>query len=281
MNSIAVAAAHDSEVLGAVAQAIRQHIASFILVGNGEKIKAIAAQEGLDISACEVVEAADRDCAAVAVGLVKSGRAAVLMKGLLQTADLLRAVLNKEEGLRTGKTLSHVTVLKTPEGRQLFVSDAAMIPYPDLKQKIDIVNNAVAAANAMGLSKPKVALLAAVETVNPDMPATLDCAAISLACQRGQIKNCICDGPLAFDNAISPHAAAHKGVQSPIQGDADVLIAPTIEVGNVLVKTAVYLGGCLLGGFIWGAAAPIVLTSRADSKESKVFSIECAVKACQ
>ena len=281
MKTIAVAAAHDGEVLGAVAQAISKNIASFILVGNKEKITQLAVQEGLDISTCQIVEAEDKACAAVAVSLVKSGKAQVLMKGLLQTADLLRAVLNKEEGLRTGKTLSHVGILKTPQGREIFVSDAGMIPYPDLKQKIDIVNNVVQAANAMGKPMPKVALLAAVENVNPDMPITLDCAAISLACQRGQIKNCICDGPLAFDNAISKHAAEHKGIQSPIQGDADILVVPTIETGNVLVKTAVYLGNCLFGGIIWGAAAPIVLTSRADSKESKVFSIECAVKTCK
>ena len=201
------------------------------------------------------------------------------MKGLLQTADIMRAVLNKEEGLRTGRTLSHISVLKTPEGREIIVTDAAMIPYPDFKQKVDIVKNAVEAASKMGKTMPKVAILAAVENVNPDMPSTMDAAAISLMNQRGQIKNCTVDGPLAFDNAFSKTAAEHKGIKSPIQGDADILVTPNIEAGNVLVKSAVYIGKCLMGGFIWGAAAPIVLTSRADSIQSKVFSIECAVKA--
>lgn len=276
---IAVAAAHDAYVLHAVQEVLKKGSASFILVGRSDCIKETAEKEGIDLSVCEILDCEDKDCALESVRLVKNGRAQVLMKGLLQTADIMRAVLNKEEGLRAGRTLSHISVLKTPEGREIIVTDAAMIPYPDFKQKVDIVKNAVEAASKMGKMMPKVAILAAVENVNPDMPSTMDAAAISLMNQRGQIKNCTVDGPLAFDNAFSKTAAEHKGIKSPIQGDADILVTPNIEAGNVLVKSAVYIGKCLMGGFIWGAAAPIVLTSRADSIQSKVFSIECAVKA--
>ena len=276
---IAVAAAHDAYVLHAVQEVLKKDSASFILVGRSDCIKETAEKEGIDLSGCEILDCEDKDCALESVRFVKNGRAQVLMKGLLQTADIMRAVLNKEEGLRTGRTLSHISVLKTPEGREIIVTDAAMIPYPDFKQKVDIVKNAVEAASKMGKTMPKVAILAAVENVNPDMPSTMDAAAISLMNQRGQIKNCTVDGPLAFDNAFSKEAAEHKGIKSPIQGDADILVTPNIEAGNVLVKSAVYIGKCLMGGFIWGAAAPIVLTSRADSIQSKVFSIECAVKA--
>ena len=276
---IAVAAAHDAYVLHAVQEVLKKDSTSFILVGRSDCIKETAEKEGIDLSGCEILDCEDKDCALESVRLVKNGRAQVLMKGLLQTADIMRAVLNKEEGLRTGRTLSHISVLKTPESREIIVTDAAMIPYPDFKQKVDIVKNAVEAASKMGKTMPKVAILAAVENVNPDMPSTMDAAAISLMNQRGQIKNCTVDGPLAFDNAFSKTAAEHKGIKSPIQGDADILVTPNIEAGNVLVKSAVYIGKCLMGGFIWGAAAPIVLTSRADSIQSKVFSIECAVKA--
>jgi phosphate butyryltransferase len=200
------------------------------------------------------------------------------MKGNVPTAVLLKAVLNKEFGLRTGHVLSHVAAFEIPDyNRLIFVTDAAMNIAPDLNQKVQIVKNAVNVARSLGIECPKVAPLAAVEVVNPDMQATLDAAVLTQMNARGQIQNCQIDGPLALDNAVSAFAAEHKGIVSEVAGQADILLVPTIEVGNVLYKSLIYFAKAKVGAVIAGAKAPIVLTSRADSAESKLYSLAVAV----
>lgn len=284
MKSIVVAAAQDSHVLGAVSEASSMGLVKPILVGNADEIKKIIAEHSFKLEDAEIIHT-DNDAmsAEVSVKMVAEGKADVLMKGLLGTATLLKAVLNKEWGLRTGNLLSHVGIIESKESadKLYFLTDGAMVMYPDLNQKIGLINNAVKIARSFGIETPKVACIAAVEVVNPDMPATLDAAALTVMNQRGQIKNCIVDGPLALDNAVSLEASQHKGISSPVAGQADILLVPNIESGNVLYKTSTYLGGCETAGLLAGAAAPIVLTSRADSTTSKLRSIACAAVASQ
>ncbi|NLW60893.1 MAG: bifunctional enoyl-CoA hydratase/phosphate acetyltransferase, partial [Synergistaceae bacterium] len=209
---------------------------------------------------------------------VSSGQAQIVMKGMVATANFLRGILNKEKGLRTGKTLSHVYIHEIKGyDRIFFISDPAFNMYPDLKIKIDIIKNVVELAHAFGVSCPKVAALAAVEVVNPDMPPTMDAALLTQMSRRGQIKGCIIDGPLALDNAVSPESAHHKGIKSDVAGYADVLHVPNIESGNMLAKAIVYFSENKTAGIVLGAAAPVVLTSRADSAETKLLSIASAV----
>lgn len=277
-RKVAVAVAQDSEVLSAIKDAQELGIAEAILVGDAVKIASISQEIGLDLSNIEVINEPDNIAAAkTAVSLVRDGKAQMLMKGLIGTADILRAVLDKENGLRTGRVLSHVAVLEVPEYHKLlFMSDGGQNIAPDLKQKAEITQNAVDVARALGIDIPKVAALAALELVNPKMPATVDAAELQAMAERGEIKNCILHGPMAFDGAISAEAAHHKGIKSQVSGEVDVLIVPNIEVGNVLYKTLVYLAKTKVAGLIAGAAAPIVLTSRSDSHEAKLLSIACA-----
>lgn len=273
--TLSVAAAEDEEVLLAVDGARQLGIIEAILVGNAEKIHKIAAASGIDIREYEVVDCRDlRESARTAVSLVREGRADFLMKGLLGTADLLKAVLDKEAGLRGPGLLSHVMVYSADAYHKLlFLTDGGMVTYPDLNQKIQIVNNAVKTAKALGVSPIHVAPLCAVEVINPDMQATLDAAALSKMNQRGQIKDCIIDGPISLDIAISIDSARHKGVDSPIAGEADVLLVPNIESGNLLGKSLTYFAGAKSAGVVIGAKCPIVLVSRADTHESKMYSI--------
>lgn len=277
-QTVAVAAAEDDAVLQAVCAAHERGIATPILCGDRAKIEAIAAAEALDISTFEIRAAANPlESARAAVALVRQGHADMLMKGRLQTADLLRAVLDRETGLRGQGILSHVGILVSPVlNRRLLVTDGAMVPYPDLQQKAAILGNAVAAARRLGIERPMVAALAAVEVVNPQMQATVDAALLAAMNRRGQIADCLVDGPLALDLAISPEAARHKGIDSEVAGQADILLFPAIEAANSTVKAFTIGGGCLFGGVIVGAAAPIVLTSRSDSGQSKLYSIACA-----
>lgn len=280
-KTVAVAAAQDDEVLLAVADAKRQGIAEAVLVGDRTKIAALAETHGIDLTWFELIHQPDDILAArQAVELVSTGRADLVMKGLIGTADILRAVLDKEIGLRTGRTLSHVAVLEI-EGydRLFFMTDGAMNIAPDLAKKVEIIQNAVQVAQAFGIANPKVAPLCAVELVNPDMPATLEASLLSKMAERGQIKGCIVDGPLALDNAVSLEAAAHKGINSPVAGRADILLVPDIEAGNVLYKSIVYFAKAKVGGVIAGAKAPVVLTSRSDSHEAKLNSIAVGVLA--
>ncbi|AFZ65928.1 bifunctional enoyl-CoA hydratase/phosphate acetyltransferase [Deinococcus peraridilitoris] len=277
---VAVAAAGDAHVLAAVHEARLENLIRPILFGDPAAITAAAHEVGLDLGRADVRPAANNDEAAeLAVRSVTSGEADILMKGLLDTAVLLRAVLNKDWGLRAGKLLSHVLVYDVPGadfGRLFFMSDGAMNIEPDLKAKITIVENAVAVAHALGIPQPNVAMLAAVEVVNPDMSTAVDDAIISKMGDRGQIKGASIDGPLALDNAVSLEAARIKKIASPVAGRADVLIVDDIDVGNVFYKTLVYFARARVAGVIMGARAPIVLTSRADSEEAKFNSLALA-----
>lgn len=273
---LVVAAAQDPDVLEAVRDAVDWGIVSAILVGDPEKIAAIAGEVGLPLEKCTVIPETDAILAARrAVAMVADGQGDLVMKGRIGTADILRAVLDKEKGLRTGRLLSHVTVLDIQGiGRLLFMTDAAMNIAPDLGQKAQIVQNAVDVVRALGFERPKVAALAAVELVNPDMPAAVEAALLAKMAERGQIKGAIVDGPLALDNAISLHSAQVKGINSLVAGHADILMVPDIEAGNVLYKSAVYFGReSRVAGVIAGARAPVVLTSRSDSHQAKLDSI--------
>lgn len=277
-KKIAVAVAQDKPVLEAIKDAQEQGIADAILVGDKVKIQEVASEIGMDLSKFEIVEESDiRRAAVKAVQLVSTGKADMLMKGLIDTANFLRAVLNKEVGLRTGMLMSHVGVFEVPNfDRLLFITDAAFNMYPELKDKVDIIKNAVTVAHAVGIEKPRVAPICAVEVVNPNMPATMDASVLSKMNDRGQIKGCIIDGPLALDNALSEEAAAHKGVTGPVAGKADILLMPNIESGNIMYKTLTYTTACKSGALLVGTSAPVVLTSRSDSHETKMNAIALA-----
>ena len=279
-KTVAVAVAEDHEVIEAVAKAIKLQLAQFRLYGNQEKIMGMLQEHGLQTSEhIEVIAAtSSAEAAELSVKAVRNGEADVLMKGNIPTANILKAVLNKEWGLRKGSALSHVAAFEVPNyDRLIFVTDAAMNIAPDVTQKAAIIQNTVEVAQAIGIDLPKVAPIAAVEVVNPAMQATIDAAMLTQMNRRGQIKNCVVDGPLALDNAVSQIAAEHKGIVSDVAGKADILLVPTIEAGNVLYKSLVYFADAKVGAMIAGAKAPIVLTSRADSAETKVYSLALAV----
>ncbi|WP_291647696.1 phosphate butyryltransferase [Clostridium sp.] len=277
-KKVAVAVAQDEPVLEAIKAAKERGIADAILVGDSIKIKEIADKIDMDLTQFEIVNESNVSKAALeAIRLVSSGEADMVMKGLVDTATFLRSVLNKEVGLRTGKLMSHVAVFEI-EGidRLILLTDAAFNTYPDLKAKVQILNNAVDVAHACGIELPKVAPVCAVEVVNPDMPATIDASLLSKMNDRGQIKGCIVDGPLALDNALSEEAAHHKGITGKVAGKADVILLPNIETANVMYKTLTYTSKSRNGGLLVGTSSPVILTSRADSFETKVHSIALA-----
>lgn len=278
IRKVAVAVAQDEPVLEAIRDAINEGIAKAILIGDREAIERIAQDIDMDLSDVEIIDEPDNIKASkIAVSYVSSKKADMVMKGLVDTATFLRAVLDKETGLRTGKILSHVAVFEIPAlDRMIILTDAAMNIAPDLAAKKQIIENAVDVAHAMGIKLPKVAPICAVEVVNPDMPATMDAAILSKMSDRGQIKGCIVDGPLAVDNAISEESARHKGIQSPVAGNADILLVPNIETGNAMYKLITYTTNAKIGAILSGAGAPVILTSRADSPESKMNSIALA-----
>lgn len=281
-KTVAVAAAEDEEVLEAVIDAIGCDIANFLLFGDKERILHILNKKRPDMvenDKITIIHAKNPGLAAeLAVKSVKLNEADVLMKGNIPTATILKAVLNKEYGLRTGNVLSHVAVFEIPDfNRYIIVTDAAMNIAPDLDLKVQITRNAVAIATSIGIENPKVAPIAAVEVINPTMQATIDAAALTQMNRRGQISDCIIDGPLALDNAVSTFAAEHKGIKNDVAGNADILLVPTIEVGNVLYKSLMYFAKAKVGAVIAGAKAPIVLTSRADTAESKLYSLALAL----
>lgn len=278
MKKVAVAVAQDEPVLEAIRDAKNNKIADAVLVGDKEKIISIGEKIGMNMNEFEIVDEKNAKKAALkAVELVSSGKADMMMKGLIDTASFLRAVLNKEVGLRAGKQMSHIAVFEIPGyDRMIFLTDAAFNMYPELKEKVDIINNAVKVAKAIGIETPKVAPICAVEVVNEAMPATLDAAALTAMNNRGQIKGCIVDGPLALDNALSEEAAKHKGVSGPVAGHADILLMANIEAGNAMYKCLTYTTESKNGGLLAGAAAPVIVTSRADSPETKMNSIALA-----
>lgn len=279
---IAVAAAEDEPVLESLKRAHDEGIADYLLFGDEQKIRSISEKLGMTIDGDRIHHAPDHaDAAARAVEAVREGKADVIMKGLLHTDVILKAVLNKEKGLRTGRLMSHVGVAETTTlGRLLFFSDAALNIAPTVDEKKDILFNTVTVARAFGIDCPKVAVLSAVETVKAAMPSSVDAAILSKMAERGQIKiPCIVDGPLAFDNAVSVEAAEHKGIKSPVAGKADVLVMPNIETGNVLWKAFVHLHHGNMAGFVVGARVPVVMTSRSDDAEAKFHSIAAAALA--
>jgi len=277
-KKVAVAVAQDKPVLEAIKDAKEIGLAEAILVGDKDKIEEVAKEIGMDLSGFEIIHEVNPAKAALkAVELVSTGKADMVMKGLVDTANFLRAVLNKEIGLRTGKLMSHVAVFEVPGiDRLLFLTDAAFNMYPELKEKIDIVNNAVTVAKAVGIEIPKVAPICAVEVVNPAMQATIDASILTTMNARGQIKGCIVDGPLALDNALSEEAAHHKGISGPVAGKADILLMPNIESGNIMYKTLSYTTNSKSGALLVGTSAPVVLTSRNDSHETKMNAIALA-----
>ena len=282
-RKLVLAASEDAHSLNAVFNAAAEGIIRPILVGDREKTFGMAEILDLDISKFDFIEAASPvEAVTLAVKMVHDRKADVLMKGKVGTSDMLHCVLNKEYGLRTGKLLSHFAYFEVETYHKLIaVTDVAMNIAPNLAEKIEILNNAVRILNNLGIAKPKVAVLGAVEKVNTEMNATLDAALLSKMNQRDQILNCIVDGPLAFDNAVSFESAKHKEIKSDVAGDTDLLLMPDIEVGNVLYKSLVFFAKAKVASMIVGALAPIVLTSRSDSEQAKFDSILLAAVASE
>jgi len=278
-KKMAVASAGAEDVLKAVEAARKEGLTDSILVGDKKEIIQIAEKMGIDPANYEIIDNPDKtETARCAVELVRNKKASILMKGMMGTARLLKAVLDKEIGLRTNRLLSHVYTLQIKGyGRLLTMTDGAMSISPDLKQKAQIIQNAIYYAHSMGIEKPKVAAVAALELVNPDMPATIDAACLAKMSERGQIVGGIVDGPLGFDNAISKEAAKHKGVDSPVSGEVDIVLVPNIESGNIFAKGLVHLAKTVPAGLLLGAKAPVVLVSRSDTAQSKLYSIALGV----
>lgn len=275
---LVVAAAADEPVLEAVSNALKEGIIEPILVGDKHEIEKIAAKVNFDIKGIEIIHEADAVKASVkAVQMIREGKADIMMKGLVATGPLLKAVLDKEKGLRKGDLISHVAFFESPYYHKLIcVTDAAMNVTPEFDEKVSILTNGVEAFHKLGIKNPKVAVIAAVEVVNPKMEATVHAAMLTQMNRRKQIKGCIVDGPLGFDNAVSKEAAEHKGIVSDVAGDADLIVCSDINMGNVLYKSMAFIGGATCAAVLMGASVPIVLTSRADSERSKLMSIALA-----
>ena len=279
MKKISVACAQDDAVLEAVKAAKERGLADAILVGDEAKIRTIARVLKMNLSGYEIINVVDPvEATRTAVKLVHDGKADMYMKGLVDTKTFLKSVLDKEVGLRTDKTLSHVCVFEIKGiDRLLFLSDVAFVPYPDLETKANIIRNTVEIAQACGIECPKVAPLAAVEVVNPKMPCTVDAAKLTEMNENGEITGCIIDGPLSLDLSIEPEAAYHKGTTDrKIVGDADILLFPDIQAGNIAYKALVHTAQCKNGNILTGTKAPVILTSRSDEFEVKVNSIALA-----
>ncbi len=275
----AVAHPCDESSLRAAIDAAQAGLIAPILVGPRGRIEAVAGQHGIDISGLELVNAPHSEAsAAAAVALVREGRAEALMKGSLHTDELMGAVVRRDTGLRTARRISHCFVMDVPGHRDaLIISDAAVNIAPSLRDKVDIVQNAIDLARDLGAPEVRVAILSAMETVNPDVPSTLEAAALCKMADRGQITGAVLDGPLALDNAISEEAARIKKIVSPVAGRANVLVVPDLEAGNMLAKSLSFLAGADAAGIVLGARVPIILTSRADSLTTRLAS--CAVAA--
>ena len=279
-KSLAVAAAGDREVLEAVRLAGEQGVARGILVGDREAIRPLP--EELGLGDLRVIHEPDPAAAAVrAAELVRVGEAQVLLKGMVNSSDFMRGVLHPEKGLRTGRLLSHLAAFQIPgEGKLVFHSDGGINIAPDLEAKKGILANALAALAALGYHAPKVAVITANEQVNPKMPATVDAAALVEAWKAGAFRvPCVVEGPIALDVALSPEAARHKGIESAVSGDVDLFLMPNIEAGNVAGKSLLHYARAQMAGLVLGAAAPVVLTSRSETAEGKLYSIALACLA--
>jgi phosphate butyryltransferase len=278
-KKVAVACAQDEDVLLAIHDAYQKGIVEAVLVGDVEAIETIAAEHHIDLEPFEMIDIKDlAEASLKAVSMVSSGEAQMVMKGLVDTSVILKAVLNKEVGLRTGNALSHVAVFSVPSYHKLLmVTDAAMNIAPDVNTKKEIIENALQVAKALDIELPKVGVICAKEKVEPKMQATVDAAELVRMNEAGDIKGCIVGGPFGLDNAISKEAAKLKKITHPAAGDCDILLCPTIEAGNVLYKALGFLAQAASAGVIVGAKAPIILTSRADDEETKLNSIALAV----
>ncbi|MGI6108731.1 MAG: bifunctional enoyl-CoA hydratase/phosphate acetyltransferase [Eubacteriaceae bacterium] len=276
---VAVAAADDRVVLEAIKEMNEHGFGRAILVGDEEEIQRISREINLDLDENMILNADTKERAAqLAVQCVRDGEADIIMKGLLHTKTYLKAILNRDYGLRTGKTLNAVTGFNIPAlGRMILATDCGMIVQPTLQDKIVEINSATELARALQCRMPLVSCLSAVETVNENMPDGIDAAILSKMNQRGQITGCIIDGPFSLDLSISMESVRHKGVQSPVAGKADILVMPSLQAGNIFWKSMTFLAGAHSGAVIMGAAKPAVLTSRADSKEAKVNAIAMAM----
>lgn len=267
-----------SEVaLAGAVEAAEENLIEPTLIGDEPQIRALAAKLKLNVSKYPILQAdTERRAAELGVAMCRTGSAQAMMKGSLHTDELMKVAMKGDTGLRTSRRISHVFVMDTPAyARTLLITDAAINIEPELEDKVDIVQNAIELAHALGIPEPKVALLSAIETVNPKIKSTLDAAALCKMADRGQITGGILDGPLAFDTAVSANAAAIKKLNSPVTGQADILVVPDLESGNMLAKQLEYLGGAQLAGIVLGAKVPTILTSRADSAETRLTS--CAV----
>ena len=276
---VPTAVAHPCEAtaLEGAVEAAQKGLIAPLLVGPATKIAETAASAGIDLGNLTIVDVPHSHAAATkAVELIKEGKAEILMKGSLHTDELMSAIVSREGGLRTARRISHVFIMDVPTYHKvLLVTDGAINIAPTLEDKVDICQNAIDLAVSLGLEKPKVAILAAVETVTSKMPATIDAAALCKMAERGQIKGALLEGPLAFDNAISTQAAETKGIKSAVAGDPDILLAPDLESGNILAKQLSFLANADSAGMVLGAKVPVILTSRADSVRSRIAS--CAV----
>ena len=278
-KKVAIAVAQDGSVLEAARECQCSGIADAVLVGDTIEMTRIAIERKVDINKFELIHEPDAEEAVRrAVLMVHAGKADMLMKGAVQSPVVLKAVLDKNIGLRTGSVLTHVAVFESPGyDRLMLMTDAGMNIMPTFDQKVDMVKHAVHVAKALKIEQPKVAVIAGVELVNPDMPSTVDAALLSKMAERGQIGDCIIDGPLALDLALSKESARAKGVTSPVAGQADILVLANIDAANVLYKALVFLGGAKITGLVMGAQAPVILTSRADSHEAKLVSVALGV----
>ena len=279
LKKIAIAAAQDEDVLKAVRTAVLEKICIPILIGDKEKIMELSQKINFNLDDIQIIELKDdNEAARAAVSMVNSGEADIVMKGLIDTSIILKAVLDREIGLRTGNILSHAAVFESDKYHKLFIiTDAAMNIAPTASEKKQIIENTLPLCHSLNIENPKVAVICAKEKVSHKMQATVDAEILVNMYKAGQIRNCIVDGPFALDNAISKEAAATKGIKGEVAGDADVLLMPNIEAGNVMYKTLTYLANSKNAGIILGAKAPIILTSRADSDEAKLYSILLAV----
>lgn len=281
-KTLAICCAEGNEIIQAAKTAEDEGILNSILIGRKEKIEKMCKEVGLDLSKTEIVDEKNpEDTPKVAVSLVKEKKVDMLMKGKVSTAALLKAVLDKEMGLRAGKLLSHVAVVEVENYPKLMlVTDGGMNIRPDVTKKVEILKNAVEVAKKLGIEKPKAACLTAVETVNPDMQETIDASVITKMAEREDIKDVTVDGPLAFDVALDKKSAEIKGIDSPIAGDTDIFLVPDIACGNIMVKALIYLADAKVGGIVVGGGAPIVLLSRSDTAQMRLYSMALGAIIC-
>lgn len=274
-RTVAVVAAHDAHTLEAVLKTKDEGILDHILIGKKDEIIKIGNELGYDVSHDVIIDSdTDEDAVAKGLDLIKTGGADFLQKGILQTSTLLKGVVNKENGIKARDTLSNVALLDIPAYHKVVgLTDGGMVMYPTLEQKKDIIDNAVEVYKALGYDNPKVAVLCAVETLNPKMPETVDAAELKKMNQEGIIKDCVVEGPISFDLALDPEAAKIKGYESPVAGDADIIIMPDISAGNLTSKALTVLGGAMMAGIVMGAKCPIALNSRSAAFEEKYYSL--------